>query len=1540
MKTQKWCFAFLLVGVVLIFLTGRMVFAREAIFSYPGGQTVENQQENTVKEKEQGTSAEEGENAHPAEGGQEKANEKTEVTEEQVPLAVLAWEWTGDVQWSEENKRWEMILPGASKEQVVSRDLLKTYLPGTIRAEMNAGEQEIALNWELDDWPENAYEGEYSLKASLPEGYIMGEEAGALEVTVRLGGAVTEDSQAIHDDLSFEGVSPKGTTINVFDYWQWKRDEPDNQDHSTDIRIGINGVKRPEDQVSGETDKHLLTFKTASGDWNKRNKWTGSAEPRWKMVEPVLENGFPKIPDSDEGGESLAYLFDRNEDVGDTRNEGQGGKKAFMNVGGLLQVDEDGYYAYDCRENYAYFNETTGKFQLYDTPGVKMTSEGNEDTYGQFFPFTKPGVVFNRDNDNKLVPKKIGPRDAQLNHYFGLSMTTRFVQQDGGKTNQNGKNQPVTYEFSGDDDVWIFIDDVLVADLGGIHDAASVKIDFSTGEVVINEGKNHEGNSIEQKRTLKEQFEDAGRDKRVKWSEDTFADGSYHTLKFFYLERGNNESNMSLKYNLVTVPESDIIKVDQLGDPVAGAAFTLYAANENYEIQQEGDKDQVIATGTTDEDGTFVLVDEEGFIISLKDLKDRGIDHFILRETKVPEGYRFAGDVKLYLETGGNKDTLLLCANPWESGSYASPKLTVSTDPAVTDINENPHDLKGGTMFAVVLKYKGDGNEGITDSKNWQVVSGDPMTGWKTAPADMTNVLTAAKENPYVFELDSSGSYKAELENMPGDIMTYYFMLPKNERNEKVKYVVNYYYTTADSLESANDQNTVRLKNDEGDYTREFSARLYVPNVQNRLLVQKFADDGVTPVTGATFALYEEENIKVDSDGSYTINEGSTPYCEVTTADLSKENGDGINLDGGGVLPTKAQVEQGKRGLITGKTYYLVETNAPMGYKVNPKAVQVTVDNSGIYADAGDKMDGISVARGVGSVVKSMIQFVAEDEIDTTLHDIKVKQQTSDTYPVGENDWNLQSGPELHLQYDAEGAALEYKPTEFSDGTKTSDRLVVDQGWSKLKIQQCLEHSNEKYKQDLGETDLTNLFSRTAIVQVTNQRVGSLKIEKKVTGDFLPTDSAFTFNLTLKDKAGNLLDVEGEKHCGGGETEKVQIEKGSGTFTLKAGEWVSFTELPADAKFTVKEVEVPAAYTPSITMDGQSADVQENGVTGTIEQSTEPKPETTVTFTNAYNGDVQTAIQGQKTLLGRNLEERDVFTFVLEPGDKETTQAIEHSKVLLEDTRKEVKGAGNHSTQSFEFSPITFKTEGHYTFSVKEELPDNLTGSRDEQYVYDSHIAVVQVDVKRNPKTQKLQATLIYDNTAALTEDDRESSKAAFTNTIMADFQFTKINREGMPLSGATFGLYQLECQNAEHNHDQGKIEVNADGEPIGSSAECWKQVDKVSSEVSGVVSFSKLPVDGTYRLVELKAPDGYGLPNGQWKVVYEQTGFTIPEGSAVGNPPAVYEKNGIYKILNEPPVELPLSGSQGTTMFLSVGAVLMLAGMTGILLFKNRRKS
>ena len=261
-------------------------------------------------------------------------------------------------------------------------------------------------------------------------------------------------------------------------------------------------------------------------------------------------------------------------------------------------------------------------------------------------------------------------------------MQTRFLQQYEGHTDSD-KDKAVTYEFSGDDDVWIFIDDVLVADLGGIHDAVSVNINFATGDITISSASTFDNawggadSFTTYNTTLRQQFINAGQEDSASWSRNTFADNTYHTLDFFYLERGNTDSNMNLKFNLVSVPESSIIKVDQTGDEVPGATFNLYMADSTYQESGSG----AIATGTTGADGQFVLMDDQGYIVSLQDLWNKMVQlnlvypdgsesraNLILRETGKPAGYRSNAEIHLYL-VESNDRVLLLSDNYWETGA-------------------------------------------------------------------------------------------------------------------------------------------------------------------------------------------------------------------------------------------------------------------------------------------------------------------------------------------------------------------------------------------------------------------------------------------------------------------------------------------------------------------------------------------------------------------------------------------------------------------------------------------------------------------------------------------------------------------------------------------------------------------------------------------------------------------------------------------------------------------------------------------------------
>ena len=1287
------------------------------------------------------------------------------------PYCVVDWQWSDPQGFltQEADGSWSMDIPGVSASNPVSASALQSFLPTEIATRMdNDTMPALEIAWDLTAIPaDGATSGEYLLQAYLADSnYALTEAAALLRVTLRLGGAETLIEQIPTGDPPYQdyivtGVSPSGTTIDLFDYWVTGQFDSDISDPDYRIDKGINA-------------NHALMFiatnkSTEQGAWNC---YYADVKLRPGMVKDKLENGYPTLSldmstahDSNfnyrDGNESLAYLFDPRLDCQ--------GKESFSDVKGLLQIDENGYYYYNSATNYAVYYENANAFTLYKYPGVKP---GGKSPVGQFFPFNEAnaaGESYQHSNgESYYLMNTNQSNDAAMNHYFGLHMSTRFIQQDGGYTSAD-QETPVTYEFSGDDDVWIFIDGTLVADLGGIHDAASVKIDFSTGIITIND--------VEQ---------NVGLGTLLGYNENTLPDNTYHTLDFFYLERGNTDSNMYLKYNLVTIPESSVIKVDQVGDPVPGAVFSLYAADDY-------DRNEPIATRTTNNNGEFVFVKKETtgerpitiqeLYDTYKNSEDLQGNNLILKETHVPEGYRSNGEIGLYFNDDNPNEVLLLSNSTWDKGAYAMPKVitTIDTAPLIKneysgDFPQNDGNVSNGIltpdpqyeplMFAVVYQKQKDGT-------TWLPVSGDPLNGW-TVHEDNSwqSVLAAAKDNPYIFQLASSGEYQVEVSNLPGDITKYYHICGSLST---AQYTIGYYFTTADTLDRAEANNTWRIDtdNEQLPVDRVFSVNLYVSNIKNRLLVQKVDDEG-TPINGAVFSLYRKEDVTVHQDGSFTIEDGATAYDTVETANLASPK-----IDGGGIFPTAGKV------LANGE-YYLVETDAPYGYKKSEKATHIVVDHTGVYADAGVADDGIEVLRGVGSIMRSMLQFAADDDVDTTLHDIKATLASGVTYqdgtiqwePNDETIWDEASNQVLHLQFEKGNALLDYGA--FDNQPRA---LVTDVGWSKLLVRQCTTHTgtNTGVKQDLKNQDITNLFSGTVTVRVTNERVGDLTISKKVissSGETPPGNVSFTFALKNQKDDVPITGTFDTVDENGTEGEITFDDKGEASLSLKDGESLTILGLPYGSQYTVQEELLPG-YDVSSSTNGDKTD----GTTasGSIPHTTDEKNPHTVAFTNDYDGKTRVSISVQKTMLGRNLKEGEQFTFKLEANDDTTKAAVQNGIIVLP-SELTLTGTGSATVVNgsmeitFQNNPAKTTT---YTFAIQEQLPAGATANNSylsDGVQYDHHTAFVKVEVSVNTSTNKWEAKVIeYNNDQALTDADKiVTNAAAFTNTGAYDLTIAK----------------------------------------------------------------------------------------------------------------------------------------------------------------------
>lgn len=262
-----------------------------------------------------------------------------------------------------------------------------------------------------------------------------------------------------------------------------------------------------------ENQNYHGSFQFGSADY------TGSEAVKQNLVEGYLKDGYPVL----KNGTSLNGLFDGTWDKVIPHTYVTG-------LNHLFSYDSrTGTYSYDSDKNYAYYDidssrNTEKNFIVYERS--KDKGEGNRHV-ASFMPYSSwdDGA-----SQNKFA--------------FGMMISFEFLQPKNGKIN----GQDMVFSFSGDDDVWVFIDNKLVLDLGGVHERATGSINFANGKVYVNNQSNP---------TLRSVFNS---------DSDTFADYTSHSLKLFYMERGRGDSNCSIKFNLPPRPTNSIEIVKSLAN--------------------------------------------------------------------------------------------------------------------------------------------------------------------------------------------------------------------------------------------------------------------------------------------------------------------------------------------------------------------------------------------------------------------------------------------------------------------------------------------------------------------------------------------------------------------------------------------------------------------------------------------------------------------------------------------------------------------------------------------------------------------------------------------------------------------------------------------------------------------------------------------------------------------------------------------------------------------------------------------------------------
>ena len=278
------------------------------------------------------------------------------------------------------------------------------------------------------------------------------------------------------------------------------------------------------------------------------------------IVKSALDSeGYPILAPTVFNDESLKYLFDPKDIMqGNTYY-----KKVYKNVNHLFVKDERGYYRYDSNQNYAYYDKSQGDSGNFKVYASTFNEEGTGEQEGiGFFPFddynSNNKCIHGKNGFTYWAPHGAGGTTTGLyNHHFGMMLETNFIMTPDGKY----LGDDISFDFSGDDDLWVFVDGVLVLDIGGIHSPVGGNINFNTGKVTVGSREAGHLSDTDGQLTVKYGNSYTGQPgptsikeafSRVTGKEWDDSPYTRHSLKVFYLERGGMYSNLAISFNMPT----------------------------------------------------------------------------------------------------------------------------------------------------------------------------------------------------------------------------------------------------------------------------------------------------------------------------------------------------------------------------------------------------------------------------------------------------------------------------------------------------------------------------------------------------------------------------------------------------------------------------------------------------------------------------------------------------------------------------------------------------------------------------------------------------------------------------------------------------------------------------------------------------------------------------------------------------------------------------------------------------------------------------